>query len=92
MGDHRDNAMDSRIAPAMGGPGMVAVADIAGIARSFPGRGRPRPEPCPATPRPIGKGRAMKGRLLQFTAIIAALLLALWLVGCWASPGPMACP
>ncbi|WP_374632738.1 signal peptidase I [Paracoccus sp. (in: a-proteobacteria)] len=44
MGDHRDNAMDSRIAPAMGGPGMVAVADIAGIVPEIvPGPGQAAP-------------------------------------------------
>ena len=30
MGDHRDNAMDSRVTSAMGGPGMVAIKDIIG--------------------------------------------------------------
>ena len=40
MGDHRDNAMDSRVAPAIGGPGMVAVAAIIGIIPE-PGAGAP---------------------------------------------------
>ncbi|MBK4217814.1 signal peptidase I [Paracoccus caeni] len=31
LGDHRDNAMDSRILPDMGGPGMLPVANVIGI-------------------------------------------------------------
>jgi signal peptidase I len=40
MGDHRDNAMDSRIPQASGGPGMVAMGDITGTV----------PEPGQAAP------------------------------------------
>ena len=30
MGDHRDNALDSRIGPELGGPGMVPLARVVG--------------------------------------------------------------
>ena len=31
MGDHRDNAMDSRIGQELGGPGMVPLARVVGV-------------------------------------------------------------
>ena len=40
MGDHRDNAMDSRVTSAMGGPGMVAIKDIIGTVAG-PGQAAP---------------------------------------------------
>lgn len=31
MGDHRDNAFDSRVSSEIGGPGFISLDNIAGI-------------------------------------------------------------